>query len=260
MHTKETLIADLQKSGINPTGTLHVHSSMKSIGECENRADTVLDAFIEFMRDGLLIFPTHTWRNVGENNNTYDPMTTPSCVGILTNIFMKRDNVIRSLHPTHSVAAIGKDARDYTSGEEQSRSPCSRNGCYGKLYDRNAQILFLGCELIRNTFIHGVEEWNKIPNRLGTEPQELFIKTEQGLLPCPQHRHYFADGDISQNYGKMEVAFIEKGAAKYVKIGNAHSILADAVKMADLVTHCLKKNPNIFADDTELPDDLWCDF
>ena len=84
---------------------------MKSVGEVEGGADTVLDAFIDYMKDdGLLIFLTHTWEQINDEYNVFNPMTEPSCVGILTNLFMKRPGAVRSLHPTHSVAAIGKDA------------------------------------------------------------------------------------------------------------------------------------------------------
>ena len=41
MHTKESLMRDLKRLGINPRGTLLVHSSYKSIGDVEGRADTV---------------------------------------------------------------------------------------------------------------------------------------------------------------------------------------------------------------------------
>ncbi len=44
--------------GIDPAGTLLIHSSMKSIGPVEGGADAVLDAFSAHMRDGLLILPT----------------------------------------------------------------------------------------------------------------------------------------------------------------------------------------------------------
>jgi len=258
LHTKESLITDFKNCGINPNGTLLVHSSVKSVGECENRGDTILDAFIEYMKDGLLIFPTHTWMEVGwkvdeyPQNKIYDPLTSASCVGVLTNLFLKRDGVVRSLHPTHSVAAIGKDAVDFTSGEELTRTPCSREGCYGKLYDRKAQILFMGCDLTANTFLHGVEEWNDIPHRLTAEPQELFVKVNGKLIPCLQHKHDFVGGDISKNYVRAESLLIEKGAASYCKIGSAHSILCDAVSMADLISQHLKENPNLFANDTPL--------
>ncbi|MCL1842250.1 MAG: AAC(3) family N-acetyltransferase [Defluviitaleaceae bacterium] len=247
MHTVESLVKDLGKSGIDAGGTLLVHSSYKSIGECENRGDTVIDAFIEYMGGGLLIFPTHTWETVRiEKDNVFDHACAPSCVGILPDLFMKREGVIRSLHPTHSLAALGEGAEEFVSGEEFTRTPCPRNGCYGKLYDRNAQILFLGCELSKNTYLHGVEEWNNVPNRLRSEPHELFIKIGDRLISCPQYRHHYPGGDISENYKKAEPIFIEKGAASYCKIGDAHSVLCDAVRMADIISEILQSNPNFF--------------
>ena len=247
IHTKESLISDLEKSGINPRGTLLVHSSCKSVGECTDRGDTIIDAFIEYMRDGLLIFPTHTWDVIPVKETVYDPENMPSCVGILTNLFLKRGGVVRSLHPTHSVAAIGKDAEEFTAGEELTRSPCSRQGCYGKLYDRRAQILFLGCDLSKNTFLHGVEEWNNITDRLTEKPREMYIKTSGGLIPCPMHCHNHSGGDVSENYIKAEKIFAAGGAASYCTIGSAQSVLCDAVKMADLISEVFRENPDFFA-------------
>jgi aminoglycoside 3-N-acetyltransferase len=249
LYTKDSLISDLKYSGINPRGTLLIHSSCKSVGECENRGDTILDALIEYMRGGLLVFPTHTWDVIPQKNNVFDPVNTPSCVGILTNLFLKRDGVVRSLHPTHSVAALGEDAVDFIKGEEFTRSPCSRSGCYGKLYDRGAQILFLGCDLTKNTFLHGVEEWNNIPDRLTAEPLELYIKSGDELIPCPLHGHQFRGGDISLNYIKAEKIFIERGAVVYCRIGSAHCVLCDAVKMADIIGECLKESPDLFSNE-----------
>ncbi len=258
VHTKHSLLSDLQKSGVNPHGTLLVHSSVKSVGECENGADTILDALIEFMKDGLLVLPTHTWEDITwtfftEDNvpagggDTYDPLTAPSCVGVLTNLFLKREGVYRSLHPSHSVAATGKNAEEFVKGEELTRSPCPRNGCYGKLYDLDAQILFLGCDLSKNTFLHSVEEWNGIPDRLTAKQQMLYIKTEDGLIECPQYRHYFPGGDVSENYVKVEKDLTDSGAATYCTVGNAHCVLLSAVKTADVVSGLLKENPDLFA-------------
>jgi len=249
IHTKDSLLKDLGHSGIDPNGTLLVHSSMKAIGKCEHGADTVLDALIEYMQGGLLIFPTHTWKTVGAQETVYDPTSSSCCVGILPSLFLTRPDVIRSLHPTHSVAAIGKDAKTYTNNEEKHNTPCPRNGCYGKLYDRRAQILFLGCDLSKNTFLHGVEEWNNVPDRMTDQMQELYIQTKDGLLPCPQHRHYCSKcKNVSFHYGKMESAFIATGVAKYCKIGDASCVLGDAVAMADITSRHLKINPDLFID------------
>lgn len=249
MYTKKELLNQLFELGIKHNDTLLVHSSMKSIGEVEGGADTVLDAFCEYLEEGLLIFPTHTWNQINEEYNTFDPNTEPSCVGLLTNLFMKRAGVLRSLHPTHSLAALGDDAKNFIEGEEQHDTPCCREGCYGKLYDRKAKILFLGCDLNHNTYLHGVEEWNKVPNRLVEKARQLQIRMSDGsVIPRTMFGHYNAYGDISKNYGKMEQIFLKKGIGYKGRFGDADCVFCDAVGMADLVTEYLKKNQNLFQD------------
>lgn len=254
-------IDDLKKCienlGIMPTDTLLIHSSMTSIGEVQGGADTVLDAFSDYLKDGLLIFPTHTWAQINETYNTYNPATEPACVGLLPNMFRRRPNVLRSLHPTHSVAALGKDACDYISGEEQSESPCPRNGCWGKLYDRKAKILFLGCSLKSNTFLHGVEEWNHTPNRIADTYQQLYIVTPNGTVSRPMYRHYHPNIDVSDHYDIMENAFLEKGIAKIGTFGDAKCYICDAVGMADLLNEFLKRKPQLFDTSEPIPEEWY---
>ncbi len=254
VHTKEEIIRQIEDLGIVKTDTLLIHSSMKAIGEVEGGADKVLDAFIEYMNDGLLIFPTHSWATMNEEHNVFNPMTEPSCVGILSNLFRKRTGVIRSWHPTHSVAALGKEAAEYVQGDEQWETPCPRNGCLGKLYDRGGKILFIGCELTKNTIIHGVEEWNQIPQRLVENYILYKILTSDGrLIERPFRGHDHSRGDISKNYGKLEEPMLHKGIAKLGKIGDARAIICDARKMVELTTAFLKRNPDLFIDQTPVP-------
>ncbi|WKN29644.1 AAC(3) family N-acetyltransferase [Porifericola rhodea] len=255
MYTKADLKTHLSGMGIRPQGSLLIHSSMKAIGDVENGADTVLDAFIEYMKDGLLIFPTHTWHEDNNPGGVYNPFTEPSCVGILGNLFMKRAGVIRSWHPSHSVAALGKDADTYTSGEELRNTPCSREGCWGKLYDRKAQILFLGCTLKSNTFIHGVEEWNDVPERLTEEYHHYKIVNEKGQqLDYAQKCHSKKYGDVSRNYDKLLAPGLHEGIVTIGKIGDATSYLCEAKALADMCSEFLRKDPQLFLDDSPVPE------
>ena len=251
MYTKSDLMAGLAALNIDPRGTLLVHSSMKAIGPVKGGAETVLDALSEYMKDGLLVLPTHTWRSVAGEHNVFDVLHEPCCVGILPELFRQRPGVIRSLHPTHSVAALGRDAQSYVSGEEYARTPCARRGCWGKLYDRGAQILFLGCTLKSNTFIHGVEEWNHIPNRLNERPETYFTIAPDGTrYVIPQYRHN-ASGP-SRFYDKMEPVFLDEGAIRYGRLGDAKCILGDAVSMAEITTGYLRASVHLFDDDTPI--------
>ena len=251
MYTKDDLMRGLKEMNIDPRGTLLVHSSMKAIGPVEGGADAVLDALSEYMKDGLLVLPTHTWATVKDERNVFDVLREPSCVGILPELFRKRPGVVRSLHPTHSVAALGREAEDYVSGEEYARTPCARRGCWGKLYDRGASILFLGCRLTSNTFLHGVEEWNHIPNRLNPQAEEYFTVTPDGTrYRIPQYRHNASHP--SRFYDKMEPAFLEGGAIRYGMLGDAKCVLGDAAQMAEITTRWLLGNVHLFDDATPL--------
>lgn len=254
MYTKRDLTKQIEEMGIRPTDILLIHSSMKSIGDVEGRADTVLDAFMEYLDEGLLIFPTHTWEQMSDEYNMFDPEREPSCVGILSNLFMKRPGVYRSLHPTHSVAAFGKNAKTFVEGEERFNTPCPREGCWGKLYDLDAKILFIGCTLRSNTIIHGVEEWNQIPERLTNEPVPLKIKQKNGeIIQRPLYRHHNETGDVSKNYKKLTAPLLHLGIAKTGRFGDADTILCLSRKMVDLTTAFLKRDQDLFIDDAPIP-------
>ena len=60
MYTKADLQSDLRKMGVRPDDTVLIHTSMKAIGMVEGGADAVIDAFCEYLTDGLFLVPTHT--------------------------------------------------------------------------------------------------------------------------------------------------------------------------------------------------------
>ena len=78
MYTKQDLIQCLIDMGLQSNDALMVHSSMKSIGPVEGGADTVVDAFMEYLKDGLFMTPTHTWAQMGPKYPTFNPVTEPA--------------------------------------------------------------------------------------------------------------------------------------------------------------------------------------
>ena len=250
MYTKSMLIDQLAQLGIDRRGTLLVHSSMKSIGEVEGGADTVLDALSEYMQDGLLVLPTHTWKYINADQPKFYVETSPSCVGILPELFRQRPGVIRSWHPTHSVAALGADAQAFTAGDEQYDTPCARGSAWGKLLDRKAAILLVGVDLRRNTFIHGIEEWVDIPGRLTDSHQQLYTVLGDGTeIAVPSRRHV---GSVSERYGKVEDVLLTRGAMHKGRFGEANVYVCDTVKMTDILVQMLRDNPDLFSDNEPL--------
>jgi aminoglycoside 3-N-acetyltransferase len=77
---------------------------------------------------------------------------------MLTEIFRRSPGVVRSLHPTHSVAAWGADAAAMVAGHEDAKTPCGTGSPYMRLLEHDGKILFLGATYDSMTFWHAVEE------------------------------------------------------------------------------------------------------
>lgn len=258
-YSKESLKEQLKEMGILPTDAVMVHSSMKSMGEVEGGADTVVDAFMEYLSNGLFMTPTHTWAQMSEIYSTFDPKKEPACVGIIPNIFRTREGVVRSLHPTHSIAAYGKGAEEYIKGEEFATTPCPPGGCWDRLREIKAKILLIGVTHARNTYIHSVDEVFDVPERLTEKPTLMHIVMPDGKLKDVQmYRHYNrVSAHISENFDKLGEAFYELGAAKKTRLGDADCILCDAAQIFEVYSTIIKREPNCLIERGSIPSEWW---
>ena len=239
MYTKQDLMAHLEALKIEPTGTLMVHLSCNAIGEVEGRGDAILDALAGYMRPGLLVLPSHTWANVNVYNPVMDVLYTPTCVGALTDMFRKRPGVHRSLHPTHSLAALGQEAAAFVAGEEQIDTPCGKNGAYYKLWQQNAQILLIGVNFTRNTYVHGIEEWDGADGTLTPQKRDMYVINHQGQrLHTPQYRHCSRLG--SETFSKLEPQALQQGILTMGRFGDATTRLMHAVPLREMVAPLLQ--------------------
>ena len=231
MHTVESLQKDLGRLGVDPSGALLVHVSCKTIGEVDGRGDAVLDALSAHMAGGLLMLPGHTWAAVNDTHPVMDARTTPSCVGVLPELFRRRPGVCRSLHPTHSLCGLGRGAGRFLAGDERADTPCGFGTAYRRLYEQRGQILLIGVGFNRNTYIHGVEEWYDVPNRLEEKLKPLFVMDFGGVTRfTPQHRHSY---NSETGPFRAEAAMIAAGAATQGRLGDADCLLCDARKLSD---------------------------
>jgi aminoglycoside 3-N-acetyltransferase len=236
----------LERLGVNPGDSLLVHSSLKAIGTVDGGADTVIDTLLEVVGpDGLIAVPTHTWDVVNDRQPVWHETLTPSHVGALTNLVRQRPGAVRSIHPTHSVAAISSGAHEFCAGHENDDSPCSPTSPYGKLLDRKGKILLLGVDLTRCTFIHCLEEiaglgeiWSLTPRA-----QRFCIRTNGEVIPvmARAHKDY-----KSYNYGRAEAELAAAGILTKDKCGNGRSMLIDTPALADHLVPRMKENPKYF--------------
>ena len=261
-YTKLDLLQDLADMGLTGQETILIHSSMKSIGPVDGGADTVLDALMEFFRPGLLLLPTHTWRTINAANPVFDVCTSSCCVGILPELFRQRPGVVRSLHPTHSMAGYGQQAVSYLAGEELRNTPCTPGGCYDRLKDVGGKILLVGVTHARNTYIHSIEEVLNVPHRLADQPMKLqSVNTDGSAHTVYMRSHYNAQQPhISEDFIKLTQAYLDCGAAQNTRFGAASCILCDAAGLFRVTRHVLAPDPECIVTAPSIPPERWAGF
>lgn len=235
----------LRECGIRSADKVMVHAALRSIGELENGADGLIDALRAYLSDGILLIPTHTWDTVNRDNPFFDVRATVPDIGTLACVAAFRPDGVRSLHPTHSVAAFGNDAAAFVRSEERCASPVPVGSCVSRLFEEGGKILLLGVGLEKCTYLHAVDERFGVPDRLKKETFVATIRDYDGkeLLSPPFHTNFTAAADrcVSEYYPNYAPAFFACGAMTKHRLGNADVLCCDARKMTQVAERILSR-------------------
>lgn len=254
MLTARRIADGLRTLGIVDGDTLLVHSSIKSLGPLKHGPQTVVDGLREAVGpDGVIAVPTHTWATINAKLPVFDVRNTASHVGYLTNLIRQQPGAVRSLHPTHSVAAIGKGASAFTADHEIHDTPCSRTSPYGRLVEAHGKVLMLGVDLEYCTLFHGFEEWAEVPWCFAPDPEALVSLDERGKrIPVRSLRHSEAPG-LGRNFPGLQHLLELAGAVTTGTIGQSNCIVLDAKKAADLLVPLLRQFPDLVLSLRDVP-------
>ncbi len=94
-------------------------------------------------------------------------------MGIITNVFSKMPNVVKSVHPTKAVCVWGKDAEQIAEGHDRSTTPYYWDTPYGKFLKIGSKSLGLGVKNI--PMIHAMED-------VLTNPFDFYYQKEKYRL------------------------------------------------------------------------------
>ena len=160
---------------LQPGDSVLIHTSFRAFKPALNHPEEVIESILTCIGSrGNLMLPTFNYSQP-RPKPYYDRDTTPCRTGAVPEYGRQRDDAIRSLHPTHSVAVIGPDADELTHNHLNGRafgvsSPVDR------LAQRGGQVLLLGVTHIANSTIHVGEEYAKLPKVLSGPPKPC-VKT-----------------------------------------------------------------------------------
>jgi aminoglycoside 3-N-acetyltransferase len=151
------LIAELTRRLPSDFEILMVHSSFDGfLPMFKGSAKDMVSALIDFCGpERTLVMPSFVMGGRAYDTSAYfqsrafDVRRTPSEMGLIAEIFRRTPNVMRSLHPSCSVCALGPLAKNMTAGHHLSRTGMSPDSPYGVMTRRRTAILGLGVEYYR---------------------------------------------------------------------------------------------------------------
>lgn len=162
VHDIAQLKRDLERSGLDPDRDIFIHASFSKIGT-DLKAEAVIDMILDFIGpDTTVLMPAYAmpdnmlaWM---ADPAPFDVTRSPSMMGILSEIFRRRQDTHRSAHPTHSVCAWGKNAKWYVDEHHLCPAPCAAGSPFAKLADSKGQILCIGTNVGKITAYHVIED------------------------------------------------------------------------------------------------------
>jgi len=252
----DDLLSTLRELRISEGDVVLVHSAFSEFLGFRGKAPDVIKTLKGAVGPyGTLMMPTLSFRGsaaaYAREEKVFDPKRSPSQVGLLPEVFRRSEGVIRSLHPTHSVAVWGPRSAYFVHGHYLAATPCGRGTPYFRLLEQQGKILLLGVGIAVLTFFHCVEEL--VEGELPFSPftSEVFImrcQVDGNIVETAPMRLYDPGVSASRDLNALEDAMRNKGAWHRRKLGNleltvlsTEDILSTTKELAKRGIYCYRK-------------------
>lgn len=240
-YNAEDLGRFLSRLGLSRGDTLMIHSSWLPLNGFSGNPAQFCGALRDYLGpEGLLVMPSLTYHNMSSaeflaTGKPMDVRRSPSAMGLLTEVFRRNREVIRSLSPTHPLLAWGADAAEFIAGHEATDRPFGPDSPFARLLDRNALLLCLDCGFSSITFTHFVEDrlQDTLPFPLyEAEPMTgTVIDHEGNRIECPV-KVLSAVANRQRREPRLIEHLTQAGKLKQQRLGNSRMTY---IRAADLV-------------------------
>jgi len=243
---KEKLMEKFNEAGIHKGASVMVQSSLSSLGVVEGGAQTVVDALLEVVgEDGTIIMPAFRDAIRSESYSIKDcenckgkrfcESKESGTTGIISETLRTWPGSLRSCHPTHSWAGVGRNAETLLEGHRFSPTPCGKGSPFFPLMELDGIVLLLGVGIGSFTFMHAPEDVLGLPYLSAYDRQR-------------RHATYTTSGTrIQYRYPLiLEAALREANIASVFRIGASNSILMKAREIGSFMWQAVADNPWCF--------------
>lgn len=228
------LRSGLIRIGIGESDTLMVHSNFEPDNGFQGTPLDVVNALVDLVgKKGNLLMVSLPFRGAAYDYlascKPFNVKKTFSMMGLVTEMFRRREGTLRSLHPTHPVLAYGKDAEWLVADHERCLYPCGLGSPFEKFYQLKGKILFYDVSFGAITFFHFVEDLLKDRLPFPVYSDRLFSvpAVDANGENCVIQTYAF-NSDVRRMAEKLEAEMARRGKIRHGRVGNSRFCLVTA--------------------------------
>ena len=161
-YSPDQLLLSLRSMGVQSGDTLMLHSAFGAHHGFRGTVEELTNVFLEAVGPGgNLLMVSLPYRSSTldylSHSKQFDVRKTPSMMGLVSEYFRRRTGVLRSLHPTHPVLAMGASAEWIVAGHENCLFPCGPDSPFDRLAALDGKAVFFNVPIATLTFFHYLE-------------------------------------------------------------------------------------------------------
>jgi aminoglycoside 3-N-acetyltransferase len=220
------------------------HTSLRSFGHVEGGAMGLIQALFDAVGpEGTLVAPTLTGSRTDgpDHPPVFDRDRTPCWTGRVPETFRQLPGALRSLHPTHSVTAIGRRAAWLIDGHLEAPSPCGIRTPYARLASEGGQVVLFGVDFESCTLVHSIEEVAGVPYHLQDVLTPVSIRAGGARLERSLRLHVW--DDRFKDFNRLAPPLKAAGGMRQGLIGSSLTTVIDAEILWSVGVALLRRDP-----------------
>ncbi len=161
-YTSEDLRYALGAIGVREGDTVFLHSSFSVQNGFQGSPHDIISCLLGVLGPaGNLLMPSMSYSTSSYEylmkQEVFHAARTPSRMGLLSELFRRRQDVLRSLNPAHPVLALGPDAEALVAGHDRVAFSCGPDTPFDRFDRMGGKVVFFDVPFNTFTFIHHLE-------------------------------------------------------------------------------------------------------
>jgi len=244
-----------QLAGMGLDRDVLVHGSVSNIGKLDKPVNTLVDAWLNSLdlTQQTVLVPALPYNTTMceylDSCALFDVRTARNAMGAISAVVMAKEGARRSVHPTHSLVALGPEAQAYTDTHHCDQTPFGAHSPYWHITRKRGQILMVGVGLNSVTCFHVYEDLlgDDLPFPVYLpEAFDIACVDGQGDPLTVSTRCHNPKQSVIRDCERARPWLEAAGAIRTVKLGESELSVIDAYLFTKVLLERLKKGESIY--------------